>query len=138
MLPAGCEDRRPPMWWWSSGAAPDEDQARRGGIERRALKVAERLFDGKARRIEHRRDLVEIVSANALQISLLTDRDAFVERTVTWIEPPLDLDGPPRRLQRLALHELLELPIDVEVVEEEDAADAKHACHLAHDLLVLI
>src|SRR6267378_3458597 len=108
MSPAECGDRRPPRWRRSSGAAPDEDEARRGGVERRAVKVAERFVNGKAGGFEHRRDLVQIVSANALQVTLLTDRDPFVERTVTWIEPALDHHAAAGRVTRFALDELVE------------------------------
>src|SRR5438270_9075976 len=118
-------------------AAPDEDQARRGGAERRAVEIAERFADGKARGSEHRRDLVEIVPANALQVTLLTDRDPFVEGTVTWIEPALDLHASARRIASLAFDELVQFAVDVEVIEKKNTARTQHARHLAHDLQVL-
>src|SRR5205823_1892480 len=100
----------------SSILRPQEDQPRRALLERRAEEVAEHGADRQPSRREHHRDLVEIVSANALQVALLSDGHPFVERSVGGVEPALDVDV----AARLALHEILELPVEVEVVEEED------------------
>src|SRR5438067_9251065 len=103
-----------------------------------AEEIAEGGADGEAAAGEHRRNLAQIVTANALQVALLTDRYPFVERAVGGVEPPLDQDAAHRRLARLALHELVELAVDVQVIEEKHRAGRQNARHLAHDLLILV
>ena len=46
--------------------------------------------------------------------------------------------GAHRRVARLALHELVELAVDVEVVEEKRGPWSQYARHLADDLQVLL
>src|SRR6185436_12296595 len=118
----------------SSTLRSHQDQPGRGRLEGRAEEVAERGANRQPSRREHHRDLVEIVSANALQVALLSDCYPFVERAVGGIEPALDL----RLAAPLALHELLELAMDVQIVEEEDRLFLHHAPHLVHDGDVLL
>src|SRR5216110_1090770 len=57
---------------------------------------------------------------------------------VVTVEPSFDQRVAERRRSRFALHELLELAMHVEIVEEKSGAPFEHPRHLAHDLLVLV
>src|SRR5437868_15093130 len=121
-----------------SSAAPDENQPRRALIEIVAEEVAECGADRESAGGEHRRDLAKIVRANAFEVTLLTDRYPFVEGMIRRVEPSFDADVAHRRFARLALHEPLELAVNIEVVEEKDRTAIEYARHLPHYLLVFI